>query len=58
MLVCPGEPDEHIWSYDLELHFTVVTTNARDFIRLPNVELHQGLDESSQPCSTYDSSRT
>ena len=43
MLVCPGEPDDHIWSYDLELHFTVVTTNARDFIRLPNVEVSMNL---------------
>jgi predicted nuclease of predicted toxin-antitoxin system len=38
-----GEPDEHIWNYALELDFTVVTTNARDFIRLLNVEVHPGL---------------
>lgn len=38
-----GEPDEHIWNYALEHDFTVVTTNARDFIRLLNVEVHPGL---------------
>jgi len=37
-----GEPDEHIWNYALEHDFTVVTTNARDFIRLLNVEVHPG----------------
>ena len=38
-----GEPDEHIWNYALEHDFTVLTTNARDFIRLLNVEVHPGL---------------
>ena len=38
-----GEPDEHIWNYALKHDFTVVTTNARDFIRLLNVEVHPGL---------------
>jgi predicted nuclease of predicted toxin-antitoxin system len=38
-----GEPDEHIWNYALEHDFTVVTTNARDFICLLNVEVHPGL---------------
>ena len=38
-----GEPDEHIWNYALEHDFTVVTTNARNFIRLLNVEVHPGL---------------
>jgi len=38
-----GDPDEHIWNYALEHDFTVVTTNARDFIRLLNVEVHPGL---------------
>ena len=38
-----GEPDEHIWNYALEHDFAVVTTNARDFIRLLNVEVHPGL---------------
>src|SRR5438094_408740 len=38
-----GKPDEHIWNYALEHDFTVVTTNARDFIRLLNVEVHPGL---------------
>ncbi len=41
MLVCPGNP--HLWNYALEHDFTVVTTNARDFIRLLNVEVHPGL---------------
>ena len=38
-----GKPDEHIWNYALEYDLTVVTTNARDFIRLLNVEVHPGL---------------
>jgi predicted nuclease of predicted toxin-antitoxin system len=38
-----GEPDEHIWNYALEHDFTVVTTNARDFIRLLKVEVHPGV---------------
>jgi predicted nuclease of predicted toxin-antitoxin system len=38
-----GEPDEHIWNNALEHDFTVVTTNARDFIRLLNMEEHPGL---------------
>jgi len=38
-----GEPDEQIWNYALENDFVVVTSNARDFIRLLNVEVHPGL---------------
>jgi predicted nuclease of predicted toxin-antitoxin system len=38
-----GEPDEQIWHYALENDFVVVTSNARDFIRLLNVEVHPGL---------------
>ena len=38
-----GEPDQQIWSYALENDFVVVTSNARDFIRLLNVEVHPGL---------------
>jgi predicted nuclease of predicted toxin-antitoxin system len=29
-----GEPDEQIWHYALENDFVIVTSNARDFIRL------------------------
>jgi len=42
-----GKPDEHIWNYALEHDFTVVTTNARDFIRLLNVEVIDHILESS-----------
>jgi len=38
-----GEPDAKIWSYAFENDFVVVTGNARDFIRLLNVEVHLGL---------------
>ena len=38
-----GEPDEQIWKYALENDFVVVTSNARDFIRLLNVDVHPGL---------------
>ena len=38
-----GEPDEQIMNYALENDFVVVTSNARDFIRLLNVEVHPGL---------------
>jgi predicted nuclease of predicted toxin-antitoxin system len=38
-----GEPDAKIWSYAFENDFVVVTGNARDFIRLLNVEVHPGL---------------
>jgi predicted nuclease of predicted toxin-antitoxin system len=38
-----GERDTKIWNYALENNFVVVTGNARDFIRLLNVEVHPGL---------------
>jgi predicted nuclease of predicted toxin-antitoxin system len=38
-----GRPDHAIWRYALEHGFAVVTTNARDFIDLLNVDVHPGL---------------
>lgn len=38
-----GESDASIWRYALENDFVVVTTNARDFIELLDVEIHPGL---------------
>jgi len=38
-----GEPDAKIWNYAFKNGFVVVTSNARDFIRLLNVEVHPGL---------------
>ena len=38
-----GEPDAKIWNYAFENDFVVVTCNARDFIRLLDVEVHPGL---------------
>lgn len=38
-----GRPDPDIFKYALEHDFAVVTTNARDFIRLLDVEVHPGL---------------
>lgn len=38
-----GQPDHAIWNYALEHDFAVVTINARDFIRLLQVEMHPGL---------------
>lgn len=35
-----GQPDYEIWNYALEHDFAVVTINARDFIRLLDVEIH------------------
>ena len=43
MSVCPAKPDAKIWNYAFENDFVVVTGNARDFIRLLNVEVHPGL---------------
>lgn len=37
-----GQPDHEIWNYALEHDFAVVTINARDFIRLLDVEIHPG----------------
>lgn len=38
-----GCPDPIIWQYALERDFVIVTTNARDFMGLLNVELHPGM---------------
>lgn len=38
-----GETDAKIWKYALENDFVVATSNARDFIRLLNVDVHPGL---------------
>jgi predicted nuclease of predicted toxin-antitoxin system len=38
-----GKTDAKIWSYVLKNDFVVVTSNARDFIRLLNVDVHPGL---------------
>jgi predicted nuclease of predicted toxin-antitoxin system len=38
-----GKSDEQIWKYALRNDFVVVTSNARDFIRLLKVEVHPGL---------------
>ena len=38
-----GRSDHAIWNYALGHDFAVVTTNARDFIPLLDVELHPGL---------------
>ncbi len=38
-----GRSDREIWKYALDHDFAVVTTNARDFIPLLDVEAHPGL---------------
>ncbi len=38
-----GKPDARLWQFALEHDLTVVTTNARDFIELLDVEPHPGL---------------
>lgn len=38
-----GKPDFLLWHYAFRHDLTLVTTNARDFIDLLNVELHPGL---------------
>jgi len=38
-----GRSDQDIWKYALDHDFAVVTTNARDFIPLLDVEVHPGL---------------
>lgn len=35
--------DSDIWQYALDHDFTMVTTNARDFLRLLSVDVHPGL---------------
>ena len=36
-------PDSEIWNYACDHDFTVVTTNARDFLLLLEVDIHPGL---------------
>jgi predicted nuclease of predicted toxin-antitoxin system len=38
-----GRADHEIWNYALDRDFAVLTTNARDFIELLDVDLHPGL---------------
>lgn len=38
-----GKSDREVWQYALHHDFVVVTTNARDFIQLLDVDLHPGL---------------
>ena len=38
-----GRPDHDIWQHAFDNDVTVVTTNARDFIKLLKVEVHPGL---------------
>jgi predicted nuclease of predicted toxin-antitoxin system len=38
-----GRADRQVWRCALDQDFAVVTTNARDFIHLLNVEVHPGL---------------
>lgn len=38
-----GRMDHEIWKYALDHNFAVVTTNARDFRALLDVEAHPGL---------------
>jgi predicted nuclease of predicted toxin-antitoxin system len=38
-----GQPDSEVWKYALDHDFSVVTTNARDFIELLDLDLHPGL---------------
>jgi len=38
-----GRADHEIWKYALDHDFAVVTTNARDFIEMLNVDVYPGL---------------
>jgi predicted nuclease of predicted toxin-antitoxin system len=38
-----GQPDTEIWAHALDHDFAVVTTNARDFVVLLDIEIHPGL---------------
>jgi predicted nuclease of predicted toxin-antitoxin system len=38
-----GATDPAVWRYAYENDLTVITTNAKDFMPLLNVELHPGL---------------
>jgi len=49
-----GRSDPDIWKHALDNDFAVVTTNARDFIRLLSMEVHPGLivlHESGLTCA-------
>lgn len=37
-----GKPDAFLWDYAFQHDLTVVTSNARDFIELLDVDLHPG----------------
>jgi hypothetical protein len=38
-----GKPDRDVWAYAWEHAYVVVTTNARDFLKLLDVDVHPGL---------------
>ena len=38
-----GRPDYEVWRYAVDHDFGVVTTNARDFIELLDIDVHPGL---------------
>jgi predicted nuclease of predicted toxin-antitoxin system len=38
-----GASDRAVWRYAYENDLTVITTNAKDFLALLNVEVHPGL---------------
>ena len=38
-----GRPDHELWKYALDHDFAVVTTNARDFVELLDIDVHPGL---------------
>jgi predicted nuclease of predicted toxin-antitoxin system len=38
-----GRADHQIWRYAIDHGFSVVTTNARDFIELIDMDVHPGL---------------
>jgi predicted nuclease of predicted toxin-antitoxin system len=38
-----GAPDKAVWIYALANDLVVVTTNARDFLTLAEIEIHPGL---------------
>jgi predicted nuclease of predicted toxin-antitoxin system len=38
-----GKPDDVVWRYAFDHDFVVVTTSARDFLDLLDIDLHPGL---------------
>jgi predicted nuclease of predicted toxin-antitoxin system len=44
-----GRPDAFVWDYAFRRDLTVLTTNARDFKELLDVELHPGLIVAARP---------